>query len=477
MKIKTIFFLLFLLTGCTVCTVGPKYIPPCLEVPEQWSSPLSEGMDLGRKECFLWLGSLNDPILTSLIERASLQNLDLHLAASRVLEARAEHKGGTSALLPHIDAAVGYEHVQYNRNRMNSLLGTALKRNHIDFFEAGFDADWELDLFGMHAHEINALQAKIEASQEDFCHLWITLGAEIARNYIELRGAQLRLAVIEKNILAQEENMEMTNALTDQGFSSSIAQMQASEQLHVLKAEKPQIELSIKKTIHRLSILLGYSPGELLCELEQPYPLPIIPYSKPMCIPSELLRRRPDVKKAERDFAAANEQVGVAVASMFPRLSLHGFIGDIVSICSGNGYALLGGSQLLFPLFNSRLIKQDVNLNNVKSHQALYEYQKTVLKALEETENAIASYHYEAERNDHLRDALKASQDAYELTLNLYQKGFKNYLEVLAIHRTFLTAEASFIQSQCELLFQYIALYKALGGGWDITVETCEEGA
>lgn len=469
-------FVIILLSGCMV---GPKYTaPPQLDIPCEWHSPLSPGMEAEQSNCFLWWESLGDPLLNSLIERAAVQNLDLYLACTRILEARAEEKGGEADLYPHIDGSATYGHVQYNKNVLNRILDTENshhkggKRN-LNFFEFGFDAEWEIDLFGMRAHEINALKAKIEASQEDFCHIWVTLAAEIVKNYIELRSLQHRLDVIYKNIRTQNETLKLTTSLITAGFASSIDEFQAKEQLNTLSAEKPLIQLAIDKTIHRLSILVGYNPNALFCELYEPHDLPMLPYEKPVGIPSELLRRRPDIKKAERELAAATERVGSAVAALFPRLTLEGFIGNIGTFCS-NGLTWFSGSQLLLPIFNSKLLQQDIDYNKIKARQAVIQYQKTVVEALEEAENAIAAFHYELNRNHQLAEARKASQEAYQLTYQLYTNGFKNYLDVLVTNRSLLAADEAYLKSQSDLLFNYIALYKALGGGWDTGACECK---
>lgn len=470
-NMRSCFLLIALLTTVLVgCMVGPKYEEPIMEIPCEWHSNMSEGMHLESSDCFVWWESLNDPLLDSLIERAACQNLDLYIAATRIREARLEEKGGKANLYPRLDGSATYGHALYNQKMLNRVVGDNChkkldKKKNINFFEFGFDAEWEIDFFGMQAHEIKALKAKIEASQEDFCHIWVTLSAEVAKNYIELRGLQQRLEVINKNISAQKDTLQLTQSLITAGFAGTIDQRQAEEQVHILAAEKPQIELSIRKAIHRLSILLGYAPGELFCELSEPCMLPSLPYQKPIGIPSELLRRRPDIRKAERDLAAATERIGSAIAALFPRLSLTGFIGDIGALGT-NGLTWFAGPQLLAPIFNSRLLKQDVDFNKIKTQQALYEYQKTVLEALEEVENAIASFHYELERNQNLAQALKASQDSYQMTYQLYKGGPKNYLDVQLSNRSLLAAEEAFLQSQTELLFHYIALYKALGGGW-----------
>ena len=427
--------MLFLINGIiflialSACQVGPKYEPPVMEVPCSWQSPLSEGMQVEPPECSPWWGALNDPILNDLIETASLQNLDVFSAASRVLEAREGEKGGRSPLLPRLDGSLTYGHAQFNQRTLSQILGThqhSNRRRNVDLFEVGFDASWEIDLFGMHVHELNALRANTEAVCEDFDQILLSLTAEVAKNYIELRGLQERLDVLNKEIAAQKEMLQLREGLSQTGFISLVDQRTAEEELSTLEAKQPALQFAIQKTIFRLAVLLGCAPGELVVT---DAPLPCLPIKKQIGVPSELLRRRSDIRKAERDLAAATHRIGSAMAAYFPRLSLQGFIGDLTNFSSGS-FAAFGGSQLLLPLFNSKLIEQDIEINKLKTEQALYAYQKTVLEALEETESVIAAFHFELRKNQHLSEAKSAGREAYELTHQLYQRGLKNYLEV-----------------------------------------------
>lgn len=466
---KKILFLLLLLTGCCV---GPKYSPPCVDIPCEWHSPIIDGMEtkptIGNSN---WWESLNDPILTSLIERASEQNLDLFIAATRILEARAERKGKMFDYLPHIDGTFTAGHLYYNKKGiLNKIVDCASSKRNIDFFEAGFDASWEIDLFGKTAHEMNALQAKLEATEEAYCDLWLTLSAEIARNYIELRSQQKRLAILSNHLASQQESVNLTNELLTLGISSIIDLRQSEEQLFLLSSKKPSLEFAISKTIHRLSVLLGCTPDALFEELCMQQELPEFPIYKPIGVPSDLLRRRPDIKRAERNLAAANEEIGSAMAALFPSFSLKGFIGSInshlPSLFNPQSYVFFIAPQILAPIFNSKMLQQDVCYNKLKAQEACFEYQKTVLNALEEAENAIASFHYELERSQRLRESLEASKESYLLTLDLFERGIRSYLEVLILNRSYLEAEEAYLQAEADLLSNYIALYKALGGGF-----------
>lgn len=469
------YLLFFAFSGCTV---GPKYVPPVMDVPCEWHSTIAEGTCTDKADAleFIWWESLNDPILNSLMERAASQNLDIAIAASRVCQARRMHTGKKGDRLPHVDGSMGYYHAYYNQETLNDLLSTKKCERHsgkknVDIFEIGFDADWEIDLFGKTTHELCALKAEIESAQESLNDAWVTLSAEIGKNYIELRGYQQLLSVVSKNINAQQETVALTNDLVTVGLANSINHNQAQERLSLLEVKKPLLEMGINKAIYRLSVLLGYPPAELYDELTcSCTPLPSLPTGKPIGIPSELLRRRPDIRKAEREVAAATERIGSAIAGMFPRFSLRGFVGDISthlpSLLGSSGGTWFAGPQLLQPIFNSRLIEQDICFNKIKAEQALLEYQKTVLLALEETENAIGALHGEMIRNEHLADAMNASQAAYNLVSDLYQNGFKDYFEVVIMQRSLGDNEEAFIQSNIDLLIHYISLYKALGGSF-----------
>jgi multidrug efflux system outer membrane protein len=474
-QICSLLLLSWILVGCHM---GPDYEPPQIAVPCQWSHEPTEDMDFSSPDSFIWWEALQDPLLNSLIERASRQNLDLQIAMTRVLEARKQKEGKKASLYPHVDGSASIGGLHFNqKGGVEDLLSSTCdrkKNNQVNtgFFEIGFDADWEIDLFGRIRHELSALKAKEEASLETVQDSWVTLSAEIGKNYMELRGFQIRLELINQNIESQQDHLWLVQNLFKIGMVDRIELLGAEEGLNRLIAERPLIELSISHSIYRLSVLLGYPPQDLFSELCIVKALPCLPNKKPIGVPSELLRRRPDIRRAERELAAATEGIGAAIASLFPHLSLRGFVGDITthlhSLLHPTSAVLFGGPQLLLPIFNSKYLIQDVDYQKIRTRQALYEYQKTVLLALEETEKAIASFQYELKRNASLAAAQEAHREAYRLTLNLYQRGLKNYIEVLVQHRSLLVIEEVFIQSQVSLLMHYISIYKALGGGWEI---------
>lgn len=461
---KIVPFLCFLLL--VGCHVGPHYEPPGIFMPEEWHSPTCDGMTRCEPDCDWW-ETFQDPLLDSLIACAADQNLDLNIAATRLCEAHMEAKGKCRETYPHIDFTTSCGDLYYNRRILN---GTD-KVGNKGFFEIGFDADWEFDLWGRVAHEAASLRAHADAAEETFNDVWVSLSAEIARNYIELRSLQARLVLLQRNQNAQADSVNLTQELVTIGMLSDLELQQARDQLCLYDAQRPLLELAVDKTIHRLGILLGYYPEDLFCELRMPCELPMLPCERPIGVPSELLRRRPDIRHAERNLAAATERVGSAMAGLFPRLSLKGFVGDIStclkSLMDASAAAFFIAPVLSVPVFNSRLVTESVDYNKLKCCEAFYEYQKVVLLAIEEAENAIASFHYALKRHQALADSRNANRDMYDLVQDLYNKGIKDYLEVQMVHRGYIIAEDAYLQSQTDLLLHYIALYKAIGGGWD----------
>ncbi len=464
--------LAFLLTGCKV---GPVYQHPELEIPCEWHSEVST---TEAPEDLIWWKTLQDPTLNDLMEYAATQNLDLKIAAMRVLQARAEIKAKKSDYYPHVDGSANYDHLYYSKDALvNGLLGTALPvgckhvRRHVNFYEVGFDADWEIDLFGLTAHEVAAAQAHEEAVQDTLCHVWVTLSAEIAKNYIELRGLQRRLEIAEQLSDVQKESVRLAQELLEKGFVNEGDLNQIQSEWNIQKANIPLLKLTIAHTIHRLSILLGYPPGDLFEFLETPNSLPQVPCIVAVGIPSELLRRRPDIRRAERELAAATERVGSAVASLFPRFSLRAFVGDIStrvgSIFSPASATWLAGPQVLVPIFNSRLLLQDVQYNKLVTQEALYTYQKTVLEALEESENAIAALQSGQERFSYLNETYILNKKTSTLSEELYQTGVTDQFAITKANQTLAIANSTVVQAEVDLLLNYVALYKALGGAWD----------
>lgn len=477
-KMSKILVLNLLLAGCTI---GPRYeCPPEMKIPEDWCHSPSDSVPLSDCDCFLWWESLNDSTLNSLMQRAANQNLDLFLAGIRILEARQERLGKSADLYPHVDASVTAGHLYYSKDALvNGILKRAINSRciksvdrNVNFFELGFDASWEIDLFGVTRHQLAALDAKIQSTEEVLKDRWVSLSAELARNYIELRSLQHRHQIMIKQIASQEISLNLIKQLVDIGEADRVNLLRTQNQLDSLLSEKPSLELAIKKAIHRISILTGQLPCELYEELCEAKDLPSLPCERPICFPSELIRRRPDIKIAERNLAASTELLGSAVAGLFPRFSLIGFIGNVgtqlKSLTDSASGTWLAAPQILLPIFNSKMLMQDVTLSKIQVQKALFEYQKTVIEAFEDVENALVTLSSDLQSHEAIREVQESSWIMYQLNLDLYERGIKDALEIQQGIRSLYTSEDSTLQSQTRLLLDYISLYKALGGGWQI---------
>lgn len=466
------FALLCLVTGCTV---GPTYQAPELEVPCEWQSLQSPNVTHEASEDVIWWENLGDPLLNEFISCAASQNLDLQIAANRVLQARLEANAKKADLYPRLDASANFGHVYCSKEALKGVIdaigaNSCGTRRNLNFYEIGFDAEWELDFFGFTKHEIAAMKANEEAVEENLNAVWVTLSAEIAKNYIELRSFQQRLQRMAQTKQSQADAINLTQELLERGVVNESDFNRLKAEWNTLQGEISQIQYNIFRCMHRIAILLGYAPGDLYASLSIESPLPELPCKIAIGIPSELLRRRPDVRKVERELAAATERIGSAIANLFPRFSLRGFIGEISthsgSLFSPASATWFAGPQVLIPIFNSRLLLQEVDYNKLVTQEVIAKYQKAVLEALEEAENAIVAFKFEEERFFHLKEAVQNQQKAFAFTRELYEKGVNDLFAVENARKLLLAAEDNAIQSHATLVLNYISLYKALGGSW-----------
>lgn len=319
-------FALVLVQGCAV---GPNYQKPKTGAPAQWSAPMAGGETNLEPSIALWWKSFNDPQLDSLVERAVKANHDLRIAGARVREARAFYRIASSQLWPTVDAGGSY--ARENQSKNQPILGSLPMPSGIPFennvYQAGFDASWEIDVFGGNRRAVEAGKAEVAAAEFGRRNVLVTLLGEVARNYVELRGYQRRLEIANKNLKTQQEALALTEDRFKHGLTSDLDVRQAATLLANTRAVIPMLETGIQGYIHRLGVLLGQPPEALLAELSAPAPIPSAPPIVPAGLPSELLRRRPDIQQAERQLAASTARIGVATADLFPKFSLTGIAG------------------------------------------------------------------------------------------------------------------------------------------------------
>jgi NodT family efflux transporter outer membrane factor (OMF) lipoprotein len=469
-----------LLTGAVLavalfqgCAVGPNYQQPKTAVPAQWSAPKSGGETNLEPSIASWWKSFKDPQLDSLIERAVKTNHDLRIAEARVREARALYRIASSQLWPTMDAGGSYARQRQSKNQ--PVLGSLPMPSGIPFdnnvYQAGFDASWEIDVFGGNRRAVEAGKSEVAAAEFGRRNVLVTLLGEVARNYVELRGCQRRLEIATNNLKTQQEALALTKDRFNKGLTSDLDVQQAATLLANTRAVIPMLETGIQVYIHRLGVLLGQPPEALLTELSAPAPIPSGPPEVPVGLPSELLRRRPDIQQAERQLAASTARIGVATADLFPKFSLTGIAG-YESTSASDWFA--GGSKfwslgptVQWRIFDAGRIRANIRVQNARQEQALAAYEETVLMSFEDVENSLVAYAKEQIRRRSLEDAATSSRDSLHLANQLYSNGLASFINVLDAERSLYQAEDALVQSDKAVTQNLISLYKALGGGWE----------
>lgn len=461
-----------LLLSFTGCSVGPNYKPPPTKTPSAWTGAGAGITTNGTDRLTDWWRSLDDPTLDSLIERATRSNYDLQAAAARVRIARALRGAVMSDFIPTIGASASYT----TARRSENALSFPVRLLETDTYQAGFDAVWEIDVFGGKRRSLQAATAELQAVQEQQRSVLVSLLGEVARNYVDLRGSQKRLQIARNNLRSQEEVVAITQMRFDKGLAAELEVSQARALLSATLAQVPTLETALKQSSHRLSVLLGEPPGSLDAELAQVAPFPITPPEVPAGLPSDLLLRRPDVRASERQLAAATAQIGVAQAELLPKFFLTGVGGwqslDTSTLLSPGSKFWSAGPSVRWRLLEYPRLKAQINARTARQEELLAQFNQTVLTSLEEVENALVAYQKEKERYQSLTDAVAATRRSLELAEQLYTAGVGDFLNVLISQRALYEAEDALVQSERTVTQDVVALYKALGGGWDFAAAT-----
>ena len=452
---KSIFALSVLLCACTVT---PDYIAPKTDLPTHWQNS-TNAQALDKKILATWWTTFNDAQLSELISKSLSGNLDLKNALARINEARARRGIAKADFYPKINSS-GLVGETYN--------GNTDSRN--PRYGLGLDASWEIDLFGRIARSVESTQATLEATEANYQDVLVSLAAEIALNYIEMRTAQVQYQVAEQNINAQTEIYQLALWRWQAGLANKLDAEQALSSVEQLTAQLPSLKTKIAQHQHQIAVLLGVTPASLNNELNNAKTIPSSSLKIAIGVPADVLRQRPDIKKAERELAAQTAQIGVATAEKYPKLTLSGTIG-LEAIKASNLFttaglidSLLG--KLTFPIFNAGQIQSNIDVQNAKQQQALANYQATVLNALKDVENALVGIAQEQQRLQELEQASKTAERAMNLAKTQYQSGLTEFLNVQQTQRTLLSLQEQYAGSQGQLSLYIISLYKALGGGW-----------
>jgi len=460
------------------CSVGPDYHRPEMVTPGAWQEAQQSGIDTqAASDLTQWWKEFKDPVLDSLVARAVKNNLDLRIAEARVREERATLAATAAGLWPTLDLSGSYSRNRASQNAVGSptqgavVAPTGGRQLEQNFYKTGFDSSWEIDIFGGTRRQIEGAEAILQASIEERRGVVVTLLGDVARNYIDSRGLQRRLEVALENLRAQQDTLGLTKVRFDAGLASDFEVAQSEGQVNTTAAQIPALQSALKQAAYRLDVLLGTQPGTSWDELAKTAPIPALPPQAHVGLPADLLRRRPDIRSAERQLAAATAQVGAATADLYPRFSLLGSIG-LQSISASDWISAQSrfwsiGPTISWPVFDAGKIRATIEIRNAQQEQALRQYEKSILTAFEDVENALVNYGNEQTRYRSLLEAAAANRRAVQMANDLYIQGLVPFLNVLDAQRTLYATESDLAQSEASMAANLVALYKALGGGWE----------
>ena len=489
----------FMAALTTACTVGPDFVRPTPQAPVHWSAratatpampdPQSSAPSAAPSrpstvteqttELRAWWSGFDDPLLNSLIERAVNSNLDLHAAMLRIDEARAQRAIAAAAYWPTVSVDASYSRQRFSLTTPTGSLLNAVGTAHTpgapsipnpyNQFQLSAGATWEIDLFGRVRRSVEAAQAGVQVSVEDHRAVLVSVLADVAQSYMELRGAQARLSVAKENLATINELLDLTRQRRAAGLTTHIDVANAIAQATATRAELPAFDLEITQSINQLSQLLAREPEALRSELDSAAPVPAVPSDVSIGLPAELARRRPDIREAEANLHAATAQIGVAVADLFPRLTLSAN-GGWQSDSGGNllewasRFGSMGPSFDL-PIFDRGRWKT-VHLYDVRAQEAALAYQRTVLNALHEVENALAAYGADQQRRAWLDATVVQNREALALSRQRYESGVATFIDVLDVERTLQQNQLLLADSITAVTTDLVRVYRALGGGW-----------
>lgn len=456
---KRLFPLVLLAVGA--CAQGPDYVAPQADLPQGWSLPYATAPQ-GRE----WWQAFDDPQVSALVVRALAANPDLMAAESAVRAARALVDKAAGGTWPQVD---GTADASRSRTPATETGGTKTKAKTANSFGLGFDASWELDLWGRLGRQVEAAMATAEATQAEADGVRLTLVGDVVRNYVELRGYQLRLRVAQQTVESYADTVGLTEAKFQAGTGSGLDLARAQAQLASSKADLPPLRAELAVRLHALGVLTGQHPNALAQLLDQPGTVPNMAAAPGLGLPADLVRNRPDIRQAERQLAAATAQIGVAQADLYPSLTLSGSVG-LSAVSAGTLLEMAArtwsfGPSLVLPLLDGGTRRAEVDYRVVLAQQAGETWRSTVLAALGEVEDNLAVWDQQARRVQALELAVATSRAALELATELNDKGMSSYLDVLDAMRELRSLEAQLAEAQVQAVTDLVSLYKSLGGG------------
>jgi len=465
------------------CAVGPDYVRPPAPEPQKWLEEKDPVLKSEPANFDRWWSAFNDPVLDKLVDMASQQNLSLRIAGIRILEARAQLGIAIGESYPQSQSVGGnYTVTDVSKNIANSQPGADFHYGNMDL---GFDAAWELDFWGKFRRAVESEMGKLEASIASYDDILVTLTAEVARTYIFIRTNEVRLIIARENVKIQEQSLQITETRFNEGEVTELDVQQARALLRDTQASIPRIQADLRKSKNGLSILLGMLPGELDDILKASKPIPEVPGEVNVGVPSELLRRRADIRLAEQQLISQSALIGVAKADLSPHFSLFGSIGLQTSdaavtatgypggssfgdMWSSDSIAFFGGAGFNWNILNYGRVKNRIRVQDARFQELVVNYQNTVLKAAQETEDAMVAFLRSREEAAFLSESVQAATRSVDLSMIQYREGLVDYQRVLDTQRFQSQEQNLLTQTKGSVVLNYIAVFKALGGGWQI---------
>ena len=460
-----LFAVVFLLAGCTV---GPDYEQPQTDVPDVWKYKVVSEMEDDESPLEGWWLNLNDPVVPKLIDQALEANYDLKIAVQRVQETRALLGVATGRYYPELDLDARYQKTELSENGVTPVPPGLDPR--LGIYDLNVGLAWEIDVFGRLRRSAEAARATLEASIEDYRDVLVILVADVAANYVDVRTFQRRLEYAKANVEAQRNTLQLTQDRFDAGLTSLRDVTQAESNLANTESTIPALEALLEASINRLAVLLGKAPGEVDYLLQEVGEIPKPDDAITMGIPADIIRRRPDIRAAERQLAAQTARIGVATADLYPTFTLAGVIG-LQSTSSGNLFDSESGTWSIlpgirWPWFTGGRIQNQIRAEKARTQQTADIYQQTVLLALEEVETALVTWQREKVRRDRLMEAVDATERTVALVNTQYLSGLTDFQTYLDTQRSLLEQQDNLATSEGRVVQSLIALNRALGGGW-----------
>ena len=446
------------------CAVGPVYQAPQSTMPDNWTITDDPALIPDSGLIKQWWTLFDDQLLNNLIHSAKANNRDLMVAIARVEEAKALLGFSKGRYKPQVDAQADITRINESEKGLSSGMDETI-------YITGVEAGWEIDLFGRIRYSVDAAEAEVQASEEDRNDVLISLYANVALAYLEIRTFQARLVSAFANIQSQQSVLALTESRFQNGLAASLDVAQAQRILASTEAEVPPLKIGLSQAINRLAVLLGKAPHDLPAELHQNKSIPLPPSKVTVGLPVNLLRQRPDIRFAERQLATQTARIGILKAELYPKLSLIGSFGyEAINIDNlldtGSGFFTLGPS-LRWNIFNGGRIRSLIEAQNSRAEQAFFRYEQSVLEAIREAENALVAYIEDRSRLAALKRSVDAARRSVELATDLYKQGLVDFQQVLDAQRDQFNFESQYTTARGNSAANFARLYVALGGGWD----------